>query len=179
MSCASYTLNGLARDCSQSMGGITEVYIANYEDVLPVAVSENTDGSKGKITSVELAEGKSFYKYVLRKGAGSFTSNATIDNANGVNYVTTDLTFNMLRMDTAKRIEMTALSVNELAVIVKDANGTYWYLGKDNAVTASAGTGATGTARTDGNMYTITLQDESATYPYEVDAAVMETLSVK
>ena len=75
-----------------------------------------------------------------------------------------------------KRIEMTALSVNELAVIVNDANGTYWYLGKDNAVTASNGTGQTGTARTDGNMYTIELSDESATYPYEVDATIVAGL---
>lgn len=175
MSCAAYTLKGLPRDCEQSMGGIAEVYIANYEDVTSVEVS-NTDGDEGKISTITMDEGKKFYKYVLRKGAGSFTSTATIDNANGVNFVTTVLTFNMLRMNTQKRIEMTALSVNELAVIVKDANGTYWYLGKDNAVTASNGTGQTGTARTDGNMYSITLSDESATYPYEVDAAIVADL---
>lgn len=175
MSCAAYTLKGLPRDCEQSMGGIAEVYIANYEDVTAVEVS-NTDGTEGKISTITMGEGKKFYKYVLRKGAGSFTSTATIDNANGVNFVTTVLTFNMLRMNTQKRIEMTALSVNELSVIVKDANGTYWYLGKDNAVTASNGTGQTGTARTDGNMYTIELSDESATYPYEVDATIVAGL---
>lgn len=175
MSCAAYTLKGLPRDCEQSMGGIAEVYIANYEDVTAVEVS-NTDGTEGKISTITMDEGKKFYKYVLRKGAGSFTSTATIDNANGVNFVTTVLTFNMLRMNTQKRIEMTALSVNELAVIVKDANGTYWYLGKDNAVTATNGTGQTGTARTDGNMYTIELSDESATYPYEVNATIVADL---
>ena len=175
MSCAAYTLKGLPRDCEQSMGGIAEVYIANYEDVTAVEVS-NSDGTDGKITTITMADTKKFYKYVLRKGAGSFTATATIDNANGVNFVTTVLTFNMLRMNTQKRIEMTALSVNELAVIVKDANGTYWYLGKDNAVTASNGTGQTGTARTDGNMYTIELTDESASYPYEVDASIVAGL---
>ena len=175
MSCAAYTLKGLPRDCEQSMGGIAEVYIANYEDVTAVEVS-NTDGTEGKISTITMADTKKFYKYVLRKGAGSFTSTATIDNANGVNFVTTVLTFNMLRMNTQKRIEMTALSVNELAVIVKDANGTYWYLGKDNPVTASNGTGQTGQNRTDGNMYTIELTDESASYPYEVDASIVAGL---
>lgn len=175
MSCAAYTLNGLPRDCEQSMGGIAEVYIANYEDVAGVEVSQ-AEGAEGKISTIEMAEGKKFYKYVLRKGAGSFTSTATIDNANGVNFVTTVLTFNMLRMNTQKRIEMTALSVNELAVIVKDANGIYWYLGKDNAVTATNGTAQSGQNRTDGNMYTIELSDESATYPYEVDATIVAGL---
>lgn len=176
MSCAAYTLNGLARDCSQSMGGIKEVYIANYEDVTAATVSTEDDGSKGKIGTITMKDTAKFKKYVLRKGAGSFTSNATIDNANGVNFVTTELVFNMLRMDTVKRIEMTALSVNELAVIVLDSNGIYWYLGYDNPVTASAGSGATGTAKTDGNLYSITLQDESATYPYEVDASIVAGL---
>lgn len=170
MSCTSYTLKGLARDCSTSMGGIKTVYIANYSDVESVAVADE------KITGVTMIDGAKFLQYHLRKGAGSFSSTSNIDAANGINYVTTDLVFNMLKMDTAKRVEMTALSVNELAVIVEDANGVYWYLGKDEAVTATTGTGATGTARTDGNMYSITLQDTSLTYPYEIDATAVAGL---
>ena len=57
---------------------------------------------------------------------------------------------------------------NKLAVIVKDCNGVYWYLGKDEPVVSSAGTGETGTARSDGNKYTVTLQDTSLSYPYEI-----------
>lgn len=170
MSCTSYTLKGLARDCSQSMGGIKTVYIANYADVQEVTVDDE------KITGVTMVDSAKFHTYNLRKGAGSFTSTATIDNANGINYVTTDLVFNMLKMDTTKRVEMTALSLNELAVIVEDANGAYWYLGKDEAVASTTGTGATGTARTDGNMYTITLQDTSLTYPYEIEGAAVKAV---
>lgn len=167
MSCTSYTLKGIAKDCSQSMGGIKNIYIANYSDVSSVAVSGDT------ITGVTMVEGAKFLGYSLRKGAAQFTSTATIDNANGINFVTTDLVFNMLKMDTAKRVEMTALSVNELAVIVEDANGVYWYLGKDEPVSATAGTGATGQNRTDGNMYSLTLQDTSLTYPFTVDATIV------
>lgn len=170
MSCTSYALKGLPRDCSTSMGGIKTVYIANYNDVTSVDVADE------KITGVTMAEGAKFNQYHLRKGAGSFSSTATIDATNGVNFVTTDLVFNMLKMDTVKRVEMTALSVNELVCIIEDANGVCWYLGKDEAVTATAGTGATGTARTDGNMYSITLQDTSSTFPYEIDKSVIAGL---
>lgn len=170
MSCTSYTLKGIARDCSQSMGGIKNVYIANYSDVTSIETSED------KITGVTMTTGAKFLGYSLRKGAASMNSTSTIDNANGINYVTTDLVFNMLKMDTAKRVEMTALSVNELAVIVEDANGVFWYLGKDEAVTATTGTGATGQQRTDGNMYSITLQDTSLTFPYEIDATTVAGL---
>lgn len=170
MSCTSYTLKGIAKDCSQSMGGIKNIYIANYSDVTAVSVSGDT------ITGVTMVSGATFHGYALRKGAAQFTSTATIDNANGINYVTTDLVFNMLKMDTTKRVEMSALSVNELAVIVEDANGVFWYLGKDEPVTATTGTGATGQQRTDGNMYSVTLQDTSLTYPFEINATVVAGL---
>ena len=61
-------------------------------------------------------------------------------------------------------------------MIVKDANSKYWYLGYDEPVQASAAAAQTGTARTDGNSYTITLQDTSLKLPYEVDEAAIATL---
>ena len=79
-------------------------------------------------------------------------------------------------METTKRVEITALSVNDLVAIVKDANGVYWYLGYDEPVNASAGDGQTGTARGDANRYSITLQDISKEMPMEVDASIIEGL---
>ena len=43
-------------------------------------------------------------------------------------------------------------------------------------VNASAGDGQTGTARSDANRYTITLQDNSLEMPFEVDAAIVDAL---
>jgi len=90
--------------------------------------------------------------------------------------VTSDLLLQFNRMETSKRVEITALSLGDLAVIVKDANGKYWYLGKDEPVNASAGDGQTGTARGDANRYTITLQDESLEMPYEVDETIIPSI---
>lgn len=170
MSCANQVLTGLAKDCSTSMGGIKTVYIANYDDVTAVTVAED------KITEITMAEGKKFLQYSFRKGTGSMNSNLTIDAANGVNYVTTDLNLSFLKMETVKRVEMAALAVNEVVCIVEDSNGVFWYLGKDEPVTCTAGTGETGQARGDGNKYGITLQDTSVTYPYEVDPSIIAGL---
>lgn len=169
MAC-SVTLSGLVRDCSTSMGGIVEAYIANYDDVTSKTVTD------GQIGTIALATGKHFLRYTFRKGTGSMTSTLNVDPANGVNYVSTDLVLLFTRMETVKRIEMAALAVNELVVIVKDANGKYWYLGYDEPVAASAGDGQTGTARGDGNRYSITLQDTSTSWPYEVDGSIIAGL---
>ena len=171
MACSLNTLAGIAGSCESSMGGIIEVYINHFDQIEEVTVESD------KITTITLkASGEKFHKYNFKRNTGSLTSTYTIDPANGVSFVTSDLSLVFAKQDTAKRIEISALALDDLAVIVKDANGKYWYLGYNEPVQASAATAQTGVARTDGNSYTITLQDTSLTLPYEVDAAAIASL---
>ncbi len=156
MACA-ITLNGLSNpDCFRSKGGIVKVWIANSGTFKPT-VNEDV------ITS---GTSTGFHPYEFRKNTGSMTSTLNVDAANGVNYVSTELALVFSKMETTKRIEMAALAVGDLEMVVKDANGVYYFLGYDQPVNASAGTGETGVAATDGNRYTITFTDESDTWPY-------------
>ena len=164
------TLSGLVKDCSPSMGGITEVLLANREDISAVSAVS------GKISEITMASSAKFKRYTFARNTGSMTSTYTIDQASGVKYVTTDLLLQFNRMETAKRVEISALAVNDLVAIVKDANEIYWYLGYDEPVNASAGDGQTGTARGDANRYTITLQDNSKEMPMEVDSTIVPAL---
>ena len=160
MSCTAYTLKGITNDCSTSKGGIREIYIADWaKDIFTVGASDNT------VTALKLDA--QWYKYYIKKNTSSFTSTATIDQANGVNYVSTELTLVFTKMETAKRVEMSALLLNDVAVIVVDANGKAWCLGLNNPVNATAGTAESGVAASDGNKYTLTLTDESDTFPFE------------
>ena len=164
------TINGLIRDCAASIGGIVEAYIANYDDVTTVTIEAD------QIKTISMAGEKKFKKFQFRRGTGSMSQTLQVDNASGNNYVQTDVVLQFNKMETTKRIEMAALSVGELVVIVKDANGLYWSLGYDEPVMASAGDGPTGTARGDANRYTITLQDNATTWPYEVPESVVTPL---
>ena len=152
------------------MGGIVEAHAINKEYIEKITAEE------GVVKTITLTEGEKFKSYYFNRNTGSMTSNYTLDPATGVRYVTTDLVLQFNRMETTKRIEVTALAQNELALIVKDANGKYWLLGKDEPVMATAGEGVTGTARGDRNGYGITLQDTSREMPYEVDAELVATL---
>lgn len=163
----SQALSGIPSDCATSIGGIVEAWIGNYADVVKKELTDDI------ITAITMDETAKLKHYAFRKGTGSMTSTLTADNTNGVRFVTTELTLTFARMDTAKRIEMDALSGGDLVAIVKDANGKYWFMGYNNPVTATAGTGQTGTASTDGNNYQITLSAESQNYPYEVSAAAL------
>lgn len=167
------TLGGISYDCSNSLGGIKAVYIADHTNVSEVSVDE----ADGKITGITMARTEVKFKpYHFRKQTGSMTSTLTVDETAGVNYVSTELALVFGKMETTKRLEVAALSKGQLAVIVEDSNGLFWYLGKDDYVSASAGGANTGTAKGDQNAYTITLKDESATYPYEIDATAVRSV---
>ena len=87
--------------------------------------------------------------------------------ANGVNYVSTELNLVFTRQETAKRVEMSALLLNDVACLVVDSNNKVWVMGLESPVNATAATAESGVAASDGNKYTITLTDESSTFMYE------------
>lgn len=161
MSC-SQTLAGIARDCASNMGGIKRVLLANRADVSVITVTSN------KVTAITMETGKKFYEYALRAGTSSMTSNWQVNRENGVKYVQTDLQMVFNRMETPKRVEVEAMAAGDLVGIVEDNNGAYWMLGRENPLELSAGDGPTGTARSDRNGYSVTLQDDATTLPLEV-----------
>lgn len=167
----SQTLAGIPNDCATSRGGILDVWIGNYADIASKSLTDDI------VSAITLTEGGAKLKhYDIRKGTGSMTSTLTVDTPNGVNSVSTELALTFVRMETSKRVEIDNLSRGDLVAIVKDANGKYWYLGYDEPVVATAGTGQTGTARTDGNSYQLTLTDQSSGFPREVDAEALKDI---
>lgn len=105
----------------------------------------------------------------FRKQSSGLTSEGTVDDANGISFVTSNLALVFARQNIEKRIAIQALALQEdLAVIVRDGNGVNYLLGADDSVTATAYGAATGTAATDANQYTITLTDMSTELPYIV-----------
>lgn len=171
MACNSYTLTGLNTICKEtSFGGIKEVLIALYDDVASTAVDSGTH-----LLTPSMQTGKKFKQYKLLKSTGGLTSTLNTSETSA-SYITSEVTLQFMKLETSKRIEIMALMMSACAVIVKDANDKYWYLGKDNYVECSAGSATTGTAASDANHYELTLSDTSAELPYEVDATVIPSI---
>lgn len=175
MAYCNQTLGGITLDCTNSLGGIRRVFIANYGDVMNVEVG---DGDVIGVENITMSGDAKFKSYQFRKQTGSMTSTLTVDETAGINYVSTELSLVFTKMETPKRIEMAAIAIGQLAVIVEDSNGKYWYLGYDDYVSASAGGANTGTAKGDQNAYTLTLKDESTTYPFEITEEAVKKIAV-
>lgn len=180
MAICTQTLGGISLDCTTSQGGIKSVWIADYSSVVPSVTAVTPDEAEyngnteeyKKVTGFTKGSITEFKKYEFRRGTASLTETHTADETTGNNFVTAELSLVFTKKDTAKRVEMAALSVGQLAVIVLDSNGKYWYMGIDDYVSASAGGSESGTAKSDRNAYTITLKTESNSYCYEVDEKV-------
>lgn len=172
MACSNQTLNGIGVPCEGSVGGIVEVYIAPWAD--DIYTYDTSSASTGEVTAVNSAVTWSVYHF--RKNSSNFSSQLTVDAANGVNFVETTVNLVFSRMDTVKRVEMNALALADMAVIVKDSNGKRWCLGLSEPVNASTGSGESGTAKTDGNRYSISLVDSSANFvPALAENVVLKT----
>lgn len=150
--CISNALKGISTDCSGSLGGIKQVLIALYDDDM-YTISAGTDGVDA-VTAIK--SGVTWYQFDFRPETSNFTSTLNRSDAGG-SYVTTDIALVFSRMDASKRIEMNALALDDMAVVVIDNNDEYHAFGRWLPVTASAGTGETGTAFGDSNQYTVTL----------------------
>ena len=173
MAC-SQTLVVILYDCATNFGGIKEVYLTNYADnIFASGVNDSGDTVVSGVSS-----GATFHRYQFRKGTGSMTSTLNVDEAAGTNFVQTDVVLQFSRMETAKRTAIAALSLGGLAGIVVDCNRKKWAIGYEEPVNASAGSGNTGTARTDSNNYQITLTDIFSTWLYEVTDEAFASIKV-
>lgn len=160
------TLTSIAKDCGPNVGGIKTVLLINRDNLASIP---KVDETSQKIKAIALAEGEKFKRFHLPKGVASLTSSLQSDQTNGTNFVANTLALGFNRMETPKRVAVAALAVNEVAALVQDNNGKWWFVGIDEGLLANGGDSGTGTVKTDANRYGINLYNEETTYPIEVE----------
>lgn len=175
MACnTSYVLSGIAEDCKLGRSGLKSIYIANYSDVASKDVDES-----GMINNLTMADGAKFYKFNFPKGTASFTSTYTPQDA-GIDYYTTNVSLTFTRAENVKRLSIMALVLNDVCMIIEDNNGEFYFMGYDGALNVTENTQETGTSKSDtnGNKYTLTLNDLSYELPRFIDtnSVQIETL---
>ena len=176
MSCANIK-NFTYDACQGNIGGVKKVWVANYVDnAAVVAESGDTEGIITGFTSAVTTG--SFYEFQFRKNTASMTSTLNV-NDNGSSYVSTELSLVFSRMDADKRAAIMSLVLSDAMVVVEDCNGIMWFLGQENPVNVSAGTGETGTAKADNNAYSVTLTDDNTVFPRQFSVATFDNYVYK
>ena len=165
-------IEGRQIDCRDSVGGVAEIYIAEYTNVNQAAII----ASSGSITAMNCLPGKKFYTFQVEKGNAQFDEKPIVSVDNGTNYTEQTLTFNMKKLSAAMRNDLMTISQNRLLVIVKDNNGLFRLAGQVGGLDLSDATASTGKAFGDLNGVTLTLKGMEPVMANYISSAIVTTL---
>lgn len=156
MAIVSCSLNkSLTREntCGYSLPEISEIFIANFNDVKSAPVDYNCE-SGVVISAITMASGSTFYKIDPAKNSVSFTDELVVED-NGNKYRTHTITFNLSgKYDKEMVCPIDALALGKFFVVVHTADDEYLALGRAVGMEASAQSIAGGG---DSNGITVTL----------------------
>lgn len=159
-------LSAISRDCESNRGGIRRAWVNCFDTAGKPTVTAGVISALGNATG--------WVEIEFRKQTGNFITTINADDAAGVRSYSTVITLVLARMSTEKWAAVHDMNLSDLAVIIEDNNGVYWYFGYDEYVFLGDGsTGETGTAFADANQYTLNLNDFSSVPPYEVSETAM------
>jgi len=158
------TLETILKGCDSNIGGITSIYINDQDNVTgPIVEAAYEITDFGTLTD-------QFVPFEFRRNTGMYTEEAAIDLVNGSSYYTQTVTLMFHRREAAKSkaIKILGEGQRDLALVVGDANGKYWYFPTAQLTAVAEGSG---TAKADGSKYSITFVAENENLAFEVDAA--------
>jgi hypothetical protein len=170
MSCT--TIEAIIKGCDNNIGSITKIYINDLDNVT-INPATDIDLPNWIITAITVTA--DFEEFEFRRNTSNYTEEAAIDLINGSSFVTQTINLMFHRREGAKSraIKILGEGQRDLAVIVLDGNGKYWYFEKVQVTAYGEGSG---TAKADGSKYSLVLTAEAENLAYEVDPDVIPTI---
>ena len=136
--------------CRDGVGGIKELYLANFENIASTTISS------GVCTGITMVGTTKFYTFQLEKENGQYDNNAIPSVENGTTFWDSTITFTMKKLSASMKNQLNNLAQARLMAIVLDNNGVYWVAGVTLGVDASEMTTTSGKAFGDMGGATLT-----------------------
>ena len=143
--------SGYSLGCRDSIGGIQEVYIGEYNGST-LAYTLGTDS----IIATFSAGTSSFYTFQQEIETASYTENGQFSTENGTSFYEQTLTIAVHKLEASLRNKILVLGQGKWRILIKDQRGIYRLMGVQNPVRVSASTPNVGKAYGDMNGATIT-----------------------
>jgi hypothetical protein len=170
MSCN--TTQGTTIGCLNSIGGIRELYVGEFNDLVSYAVIS------GAITAIALTGGKQLWTHKLLKQNASFNQDPKKSLENETLYYENKVDWTIKKMSATMNQEIEAMLQNRLIVAFKDNNGLNWITGLVNGVDAMTAPSGTGKMFSDMNGYTIGLVGMEPNKAYQISDELLATIIV-
>ncbi len=167
MACS--TITSILKSCDSNIGGIVSIYINDQDNVTgPIDVTDWVITDFGTLVDP-------FVPFEFRRNTGMYTEEAAIDLINGSSFITQTITliFHRREASKSKAIKILGEGQRDLALVVGDANGKFWYFPNAQLTAVTEGSG---TAKADGSKYSITFVAEAEQLAYEVLASEIDNI---
>ena len=163
------TLEDIIKGCDNNIGGITAVYVNDMDNI----TSTTEDDATWTVTAQSVSS--RYQTFEFRRNVGNYTEDSAIDLINGSSFITATINLMLHRREAnvSRALKILGEGQRDLAVIVKDANGKYWYFPYSQLTTLGEGSG---TSKSDGSKYSIGLTAENPYLAKEVDSAIIADL---
>ncbi len=170
MGCTSSTaLVGVTYACSDiAVGGVKRVIYTHLADVSGETITA------GELTAITIAAAASKELEFNNKDAFTAFTDVKSVEANGVVNSVPTLVIEFPKMTPEKRLELDNITQAglELVIWIQTAADTYHCMGFDYGAYCSEASGASGTGRSEKNMYQVTFTGEEDKLAYAVDSTV-------
>ena len=163
--------SGRTEACKESVGGLRNIYIANYTADMFDGLTLGTDD---EITA--LAAAVDTFKFELRGDNNTFEETNESSRDNGTSFWTQTGSIVLKKQDAATQKELKLLSYGRPHVILEDYNGNFRLAGAQNGVEFSVST-STGGAMGDLNGYNISFEGKETTPALFVDSAIIDDVA--
>lgn len=137
--------SGRLEPCKDSLGGLRNIFIANY-------VADGFTIEDGEVTAIDAAITEVF-QYALRADGNIFDQNGTSDDSTGVSTWEQTLTVALKKLDKNTSNQMKLLAQGYSYIIIEDYNGNYHLMGALEGTSMRNSNFQTGGAKTDFNGY--------------------------
>lgn len=160
---------GMSQDCEYAVGGLTNIYLANWEEVSGVTQDVN-----GQITGVTMSGGAKFYEYEFIKNTGTASEELVVGDVN--RYFTQSVGFSVNKKTQAKNTQFELMGLSKLTAIIKTKAGNAFLYGWTNPIEPSALQALVGGGPDDTNGYVVTLAGEQTQLADTVDVTIIAGL---
>lgn len=164
--------NGYALGCKDNLGGVQEVYIGSFSGDTTFSYDASTDTITGVTGS------NTFYTFEQRQEQAEFVQTGNHSIENGTNFWEQVVSLIFTKNTSDLRNTLKLLSQSTLFVIVKDQNGTYWFIGEQNGADLTASTASAGKAFGDLNGVTVSITAKEPSPAREITAAAFAALPI-
>ena len=160
MACA--ITKGRTLPCKNSVGGLKNVYILDYEE--DGAAISNLTPSSGTVTLPTDGTAE-FFKFEI-KGNSSLETTVISSRENGTTFYESTLNLTFTYLDVATQEELKLLNAGRAHYVVETYNGDYLLIGKEHGAEVTGGTIVTGAAMGDLSGFTLTVTAQETAPPF-------------